>query len=258
MKFYHGTTEENWNKIQKEGVLFGVRTILNAEGKPSEEYNPNRMTYLSTTKEEASHYGNVVLEIEYDPTIKPKMNNYAEDCWQLRVYEPIALGNIRKLPDKKRIIRATKPYIRDEIANDSETMYIFTDNVDRDSGKGLIDNNSWYSQKYGIGKHYPKVTTALIRGLDNAYPITTQHWYNRNYKGNNGRWTDSDLEEFKTVIDNDFNNIYDNMNRYYNIVFPLGGIFNSRIANISKERVPQLYNYLLSKCLELKKKYETI
>ena len=25
MIFYHGTTEENWKRIQEEGVLFGVR-----------------------------------------------------------------------------------------------------------------------------------------------------------------------------------------------------------------------------------------
>jgi len=147
--------------------------------------------------------------------------------------------------------RTNKPYIREEIQKDTKNMYIFTDNTDRDSGHGDIPNDSWYSKKFGQGKHYPKVTTALIRGLDNAYPITTQHWYNRQYKGTNGRWNDSDIKEFMEVIDKDFQWIFQNIDKYDKIIFPMGGIFNSKISNISKERTPMLYNYLMTKCLTL-------
>ena len=156
-----------------------------------------------------------------------------------------------------KIVRAEKFYNRDEVLNDRETMYIFTDNTDRDSGKGEIPEESWYSMKYGSGKHYPKVTSALIRGLDNAYPITTQRWYNSEHKGIYGRWKDRNLETFKRVIDDDFDEIEKNMGRYERIVFPVGGIFNSKIADISKSRVPELYEYLMNKCLELRRKYES-
>ena len=155
-----------------------------------------------------------------------------------------------------KIVRAEKFYNRDEVVNDRGTMYIFTDNTDRDSGKGEIPEESWYSMKYGSGKHYPRVKSALIRGLDNAYPITTQRWYNSEHKGIYGRWEDRDLDAFKKVIDDDFDEIEKNMDKYEIIVFPVGGIFNSKIADISKSRVPKLYEYLMNKCLELRRKYE--
>ena len=95
------------------------------------------------------------------------------------------------------------------------------------------------------------MTTALIRGLDNAYPITTQRWYNSQHKGNTGRWTDNDLEEFKKVIDDDFQEIIKNADKFKQIVFPIGGIFNSKISAINKQRTPKLYEYLMNKCMTL-------
>ena len=151
------------------------------------------------------------------------------------------------------ITRSFKPYIRKEVADDVNTMYIFTDNTDRDSGKSLIPKESWYSKKYGEGKHYPTMTTALIRGLENAYPITTQRYYNSQFKGPNGIWVDGDFEEFKKVIDDDFDEIIRNAKRFDKILFPMGGIFNSKISCLNKERTPILYDYLLGKCKNLLK-----
>ena len=89
MKFYHGTTTENWNKINKEGILFGIR---NDDG-----CNPSRCTYLAVDIEEAKTYGEILLEVEYNPFLNKKDNNYSDDCWQLIVYEPISINNITKL-----------------------------------------------------------------------------------------------------------------------------------------------------------------
>lgn len=150
-----------------------------------------------------------------------------------------------------RVVRSENPYTRESVEEDIHNMYIFTDNTDRDSGKQLISDDSWYTLKYGPGKHYPKVTTALLRGLNNAYPITTQRYYNKQFKGITGRWCDQDIEEFKKVIDDDFEEIYRNTKRYEKIIFPVGGIFNSKISNISKERTPRLYDYLMAKCKTL-------
>lgn len=85
MKFYHGTSEDNWNKIQEEGVLFGVR-----------KFAKSRCTYLTTDINEAKQYGEVLLQVDYDPLEHPDMNNYIDGCWQLRVYEPIPLISVRK------------------------------------------------------------------------------------------------------------------------------------------------------------------
>lgn len=150
-----------------------------------------------------------------------------------------------------KIERATKPYARQDVEKDTTSMYIFTDNTDRDSGKTLIPNDSWYVKKYGQNKHFPTMTTALIRGLNNAFPITTQHYYNKQYKDINGRWNDEDIEEFKKIIDDDFNEIHQNKDKYEKIIFPMGGIFNSKISQINKIRTPKLYAYLMEKCKTL-------
>ena len=65
MLFYHGTSEENWLKIQEEGVLFGKRN-----------FGISRCTYLTNDINEAKCYGKVILSVEYDPFLD-KDNNYA-------------------------------------------------------------------------------------------------------------------------------------------------------------------------------------
>ena len=91
MTFYHGTTEENWKRIQEEGILFGVRKLAKS-----------RCTYLTTDINEARQYGEVFLQVEYNPLEHPDMNNYVNGCWQCRVYEPIALTSIIELLKNKK------------------------------------------------------------------------------------------------------------------------------------------------------------
>lgn len=141
-------------------------------------------------------------------------------------------------------------WTRREAARDPESLYIFTDNTDRDSGKGLIDPMSKYSQKYGRGKHFPTMTQAVLRGLDNAMPLSTQRWYHEGAKGVSGRWTDADFEEFKKVIDSEIDDIVREWKsgRYKRIVIgSADGFFNTNISNISMERTPKLYQYLKAK-----------
>lgn len=144
---------------------------------------------------------------------------------------------------------------RAEAENDPETLYIFTDNTDRDSGSGIIDDNSWYAQKYGKGHHYPTQTQAVVRGLDNSRPISTQRWFHEGAKGKSGQWQDSDYEEFKKVIDAEIEDIKEawNSGRYKRVMFGSGdAIFNGRISEITPQRVPRLYTYLEYKVNQLK------
>ena len=90
MTFYHGTTEEAYKKIVNEGILYGVRGIFQG-------HEIDRCTYLAVDIEEAKQYGDVLLQVEYDPFVNNKYNNYKEGCWQFRVYEPIPLQNIIRL-----------------------------------------------------------------------------------------------------------------------------------------------------------------
>ena len=57
MKFYHGTSKENWEAIKQEGILFGRLLVNNKE--------VSRCTYLAVDLAEAKCYGEVVLEVEY-------------------------------------------------------------------------------------------------------------------------------------------------------------------------------------------------
>lgn len=98
MIFYHGTSQENWKTIQEEGFLYGKRYIIDNNGKIIREVD--RCTYLATDLEEAKHYGEVVLQVEYNPKVS-KHNNYVEGCWQVRVYEPIPLSQVKLLFVKK-------------------------------------------------------------------------------------------------------------------------------------------------------------
>lgn len=136
---------------------------------------------------------------------------------------------------------------RQEAKNNPKILYVFTDNTDRDSGSGIIPADSWYSKKYGAGHHFPTMTAAVVRGLDNSRPISTQRWYHQGAKGTTGRWTDADLEEFKKVIREELQEIVNEFNtgKYDTIMFPDGdGLFNTRISNISKTRTPKLYQAL--------------
>lgn len=54
-------------------------------------------TYLTPMIEVAKDYGDVVLEVEYDPYSNPEMNNYIVGGWQFRVYEPIYTWKVVQL-----------------------------------------------------------------------------------------------------------------------------------------------------------------
>ena len=90
MKWYHGTNKKAWELIKKEKMLFGFDRF---------KHDAQRKTYLATDIEEAKCYGDVLLEVEYNPSIHPTMNNYVPDCWQIRVYEPIQIKDIKCLKE---------------------------------------------------------------------------------------------------------------------------------------------------------------
>lgn len=84
MTFFHGTTFENWEKIQQEGVLWGKRPL------------GTRCTYLAVLLTDANQ-GGVVLAVEYEP--KSGLDNYSPDSWQVRVYTPIPLAQITRIEE---------------------------------------------------------------------------------------------------------------------------------------------------------------
>lgn len=92
--FYHGTSLENWNKIKKEGILFGKREYIDKSGNI---VKLDRCTHLAVDKEEAECYGEVLLEVKYNPYVDKPNNNYHPNCWQIRVYSPIPLSKVKRI-----------------------------------------------------------------------------------------------------------------------------------------------------------------
>lgn len=155
-------------------------------------------------------------------------------------------------------------WTRDEVESDPRTLYIFTDNTDRTSGGEEI-GDGWYAEKYGKGGFgtVNNPTSAVIRGLPNAAPISTMKWFYREHgvSVEQARWTDSDLEEFKEVIDDEIEQIkqlWDSGN-FDSIELPQNGIFGKSIksdkdrgiSRLTATRTPKLYQYLNKKLQEL-------
>ena len=144
---------------------------------------------------------------------------------------------------------------REYVLSNPDVLFLFTDNTNRTSGSNKIDPNSWYSKKYGNNLCYPNITQAVIRGLDNAYPISTQRYYIKGVPIYKNRWNDSDFEEFKKVIDDEFLDIRNAWYslKYKRIVLPS---FAGKISQLNRERTPKLWDYLVLKLNELYKQLE--
>lgn len=147
-------------------------------------------------------------------------------------------------------------FSRNNAESDVESLYIFTDNTDRTSGSKPISEDSPYSKKYGKHLKYPTQTQAVLRGLPNAMPISTQRWIFDHGKGKPskanpgpGQWTDEDFEEFKKVITGEIDDIISEWNtgKYTTLKIGTGdAILNGSISEITEERVPKLYEFLKS------------
>lgn len=167
------------------------------------------------------------------------------------------------------IVQYSGKWTRRDVAKpeNKDKLFIFTDNTDRNSGNEPVNPESRYAQKYGkvTGENgeekvrilsYPKYkTSAVIRGLDNAMPVSTQRWYHQGAKGETGRWTNADVEEFKKVIHQEIDDIIEEWNtgKYNSIVLPQGGLLaetditdlngsdRTRIKVALEEEVKRLY-----------------
>lgn len=152
-------------------------------------------------------------------------------------------------------------WTRQEVNDNPDVLYIFGDNTNRTSGNNLISNDSKYARTYGLGKMFPNATAAIIRGMDNAMPVSTQHWYDPSTGRTRdaGRWNDSDIEDFKKVIDAEFQAIKDEWDtgKYRKIYLPSTGLSNGKISQITETRTPVLFKYLYDKTADLAKYVST-
>jgi hypothetical protein len=155
------------------------------------------------------------------------------------------------------LIKNNGNYKRTQVKADADkAIYVFTDNGDRTSGSHKIPDDSGYSTRFGkTGLCYPTTTSALIRGIDNEFPITTQKRYVKGSGFHERDWTDDGFDAFKKVIDDDFEHIQKAcvQRKIDTVVFPEKGILNSSIARITLTRTPKLFGYIVDKEIELKR-----
>lgn len=152
-------------------------------------------------------------------------------------------------------------WTRQEVNDNPDVLYVFGDNTNRTSGSNPISNDSKYARTYGLGKMFPNTTSAIIRGMDNAMPVSTQHWYDptTGRTRDAGRWNDSDIDDFKKIIDAEFQAIKDEWDtgKYRKIYLPSTGLSNGKISQITEARTPVLFKYLYDKTVDLAKYVST-
>lgn len=169
--------------------------------------------------------------------------------------------SLPKQQNERKIDYHPGNWTRQEVNDNPDVLYIFGDNTNRTSGSNPISNDSKYARAYGLGKMFPNATAAIIRGMDNAMPVSTQHWYDPSTGRTRdaGRWNDSDIEDFKKVIDAEFQAIKDEWDtgKYRKIYLPSTGLSNGKISQITEARTPVLFKYLYDKTADLAKYVST-
>ena len=201
-------------------------------------------TAMTKSAPAAKLYNNVVAEAldVYEARLREE-----EATQQRRVAAAEKVKRTTK--KKKKAVKKASPkptvvqhFTRASVENDSKSLYLFTDNATRTSGATPIPSDTWYAEKYGVNKNYPGTTQAVIRGLKNAFPITTM------VNGMRRQWTEAQFEQFKAIIDNEIATIKKALPR-----FP-GGIKlgPGRIGQGSIAQLPaKLQEYLDSKLAEI-------
>lgn len=169
--------------------------------------------------------------------------------------------SLPKQQNERKIDYHPGNWTRQEVNDNPDVLYVFGDNTNRTSGSNSISNDSKYARAYGLGKMFPNATAATIRGMDNAMPVSTQHWYDPSTGRTRdaGRWNDSDIEDFKKVIDAEFQAIKDEWDtgKYRKIYLPSTGLSNGKISQITEARTPVLFKYLYDKTTDLAKYVST-
>lgn len=233
-----------------------VMTLVNRKySSMDERVVPSEKVMEMLVKAEAMKVLTLSGRIQSEPYLKRKVQKEDSKVVTLEGVEMAGTGNNAPMGPKDvdggiRVETYDGKWTRRDVQNDPARLYVFTDNTDRDSGKVAVDRGSEYYRRYGDGRndlHYPTVTAAVIRGLDNAMPVSTQRFYHEGAKGISGRWQDSDAEEFRKVITDEFDAMKAKLSAggYSAVVFPGGdGLFNGEISAINKERVPVLYDIL--------------
>lgn len=146
------------------------------------------------------------------------------------------------------IIKLNNIFSRESVSSDPDYIYLFTDNLMRTSGSNLILPPStyiddWSGTEFASSElYYPNSSQAVIRGLDNAYPITTMV---NPYKTQlNNDW----IPTMDKIWDQEVNNILRDIHKFKGIKY-YGQFGNGRFSYMIK--FPELFKLLNKKLLRL-------
>lgn len=144
------------------------------------------------------------------------------------------------------IIPLTNNFSRQSVMADPTHLYLFTDNANRSSGSNRIASDTTYAKRYGQGT-YPGMTQAVIRGLENAYPITTMVDDKRT------QWTDDKFNEYKKIIDSEIEHIKEAMasGQYKGIKFAAQMPFGKGQISNMRQSAPKIWQYMTDKLKEI-------
>lgn len=184
------------------------------------------------------------VEYEYIGTIEDVMEDANADYSDIgELVDENDSNNISKI----NVIPIREKFIRQSVEKDKDYIYLFTDNANRTSGSNLLPNDSWYRSKYTTTKdlYYPNQTQAVIRGLENAFPITTM------VNEKLSQWTDNKFDEYKTIIDEEIENIKKSIPYYKGIKYPEGTLYGKGTISNMKKTAPKIWNYLTLKLREI-------
>jgi hypothetical protein len=136
-------------------------------------------------------------------------------------------------------------YQRNLVKHDKKTLYIFTDNWNRSSSKQPISNQSDYYKKYGKNSplYYPSVTQAVIRGLNNAFPISTMFDQYRT------QFNDNLFGEFKAILNTELEDIYRALHNYHKLIY---------CTNLGKGNISNMPLYAPNCYIHLKNEFESL
>lgn len=150
------------------------------------------------------------------------------------------------------IVPIKEYYIRSEVEKDVSYGYIFTDNYQRSSGNIKVDRNSWYYKIFikdllKVDLFYGRKTQAVIRSLNNAFPITTM------VDGFGTQWNDKLFDKYKITIDFEIELIkkgYEKFN-FKGIKYNDERQFGDGAISKMKFSAPKCWEYLNEKLLEI-------
>lgn len=121
---------------------------------------------------------NSASDIRYSPLFMKYLNKTIEDWYQLDIkgWKYAGFQNWKDVKGREplQFEALEENFERTGVGANPDYLYLFTDNLLRTSGRNENDDNCLYNRAFHV-KHsrYPNYSQAVIRGLQNACPITT-------------------------------------------------------------------------------------